>query len=135
MKFKNPVAIILATLWISSSEFIRNEFLLKDQWVNHYQQLGLDFPDSPVNGAVWGLWSFLFACTIFLISRKFNWLETVMLAWVIGFVLMWVVIWNLLVLPLSILPWAIPLSMLECVGATWIIFKIRNDQDPKLISN
>lgn len=130
MKLKNPVSIILATLWISSSEFIRNEFLLKNQWVSHYQQLGLVFPDSPVHGAVWGLWSFLFACTIFLLSRKFTLLETASLAWLIGFILMWVVIWNLLVLPLSILPWAIPLSIVECVGATWIIFKIRNDPGP-----
>ncbi|RMG57875.1 MAG: hypothetical protein D6722_24250 [Bacteroidetes bacterium] len=67
--------ILLATVWISFSEFARNEFLLKSQWVAHYAAMGLDFPGAPVNGAVWGLWSLLFALVIYLISRRFTFWE------------------------------------------------------------
>jgi hypothetical protein len=42
-----------------------------------------------------------------------------------GFLLMWVVIGNLGVLPFGILPYALPLSIVEVLGATWIIFKFK----------
>ena len=45
--------IILATLWISISEFIRNEILFKSYWIEHYNNLGIVFPSEPINGIVW----------------------------------------------------------------------------------
>lgn len=48
--------IVVATLWISVSEFVRNELLLKSYWTNHYESLGTVFPSESVNGALWGLW-------------------------------------------------------------------------------
>ena len=57
------LSVILATVWISASEFVRNEILLPHFWSNHYAGLGLEFPSSAVNGAVWGLsfwrWRFI----------------------------------------------------------------------------
>jgi hypothetical protein len=53
--------VMLATVWISISEFVRNEFLLKNYWTGHYERLGLVFPSEPVNGAMWGIWSLFFA--------------------------------------------------------------------------
>ena len=113
--------VLLATLWISLSEFVRNEYLLKSYWTSHYSQLGLTFPSAPVNGAIWGVWSLVFALVIFVLARKFSQWETTLLAWVIGFVMMWLVIGNLAVLPFGILPAAIPLSLLEAFLATWIV--------------
>ena len=122
--FRNTILPILAaTIWISLSEFVRNELLLKSYWVAHYQDLGLIFPSDPVNGAVWGLWSLLFAIGIFIISRRFSFYETTLLAWFLGFVLMWVVLWNMDVLPLGILLFAIPLSLLEAFLAALIMDK------------
>lgn len=43
-----------------------------------------------------------------------------------GFVLMWLVIGNMAVLPFGILPVAIPLSALEVIVAAFIIFKMAN---------
>jgi hypothetical protein len=40
--------IVLSALWISISEFVRNEILLKSFWLEHYQSLGLVFPSEPV---------------------------------------------------------------------------------------
>lgn len=116
--------VILATVWIGISEFARNEFLLKSYWTNHYESLGLVFPSEPLNGAIWGLWSLFFAVLIYIISRKFGMLHTVMISWFAGFVLMWTVVWNMGVFPLEILLYAIPLSILEVYIASLIIFRI-----------
>ncbi|MGV6862224.1 MAG: hypothetical protein ACWA41_10650 [Putridiphycobacter sp.] len=117
--------ILLSTIWISLSEFIRNEVLIKAYWTNHYEQLGLTFPSDPINGAVWGIWSLCYAISIFIISKRFNLQQTFLLAWFIGFVLMWLVVGNMGVLPFGILPFAIPLSLLEAFLATFIIFKFK----------
>jgi len=127
---KNAIfPIFLATIWISISEFARNEFLLKSYWTDHYQKLGLIFPSEPVNGAVWGIWSLCFAISIYFISQKFNLLQTILLSWFTGFVFMWLVTGNMGVLPYGILPFAIPLSLLETFLAAFIIMKINKPKE------
>ncbi len=117
------VPILLAAVWISLSEFIRNEFMVKSYWVNHYESLGIVFPSAPVNGAVWGIWSLLFAVAVFIFSRKYSLVMTALISWFVGFVLMWVVLWNLNVLPPGLLFFAVPLSLLESFVASFIVFK------------
>ena len=121
---KRILAILGATVWISVSEFVRNQFLVQTQWVEHYRSMGLTFPSAPINGAMWGVWSLVFAVVIFILSRRFSFLHTSILSWVIGFVMMWIVIGNLGLLPFVILPYAIPLSVLEAMVATWLVRKI-----------
>ena len=134
MKFlKNTfLPVILATFWISISEFIRNEFLVKSFWVDHYESMGLVFPSEPVNGAIWGLWSLLFAIAIYIIAKKFTFWQSTFLSWFVGFVMMWVVIGNLGVLPYGILLLAVPLSIIEALVATFIIKKIPGGKEMKL---
>ena len=121
---KQSLSILLATIWISLSEFVRNEFLVKSFWIKHYQELGLTFPSEPVNGAIWGIWSLLFAMTIYIIAKKFTLIQSTLLSWFVGFVLMWVAIGNLGVLPYGLLVYAIPLSFLEAFIAALIIKKL-----------
>ncbi len=121
---KTILPILLATVWISLSEFVRNEFIVKNYWTDHYNSLGLVFPTEPINGVLWGIWSLLFAISIFIIAKKFTLLQTTLLSWFVGFVLMWVVIGNMGVLPTGILFAAIPLSLLEAFLATFIIKKM-----------
>lgn len=116
--------IFLATLWISLSEFVRNEVLLASYWTTHYENLGLVFPSAPTNGAIWGLWSLCFAIGIYILSKRFSLTETTLLAWFLGFVLMWLVTGNMAVLPFGILPMAVPLSLLETFLAAFIIKKM-----------
>jgi hypothetical protein len=116
--------IIAATIWISISEFARNELLLKSYWTDHYENLGLIFPSEPVNGVIWGVWSLFFAIGIYFIAQKFSVLQTTSLAWLVGFVLMWLVTGNMNVLPFGILPFAVPLSILESFLAVIIIKKL-----------
>ena len=118
---KTILPVLLATIWISISEFARNEFLVKSYWTKHYQDLGLHFPSESINGAVWGIWSLLFAITIFIIAKKFTVIQTTFLSWFVAFVMMWIVIGNLGVLPYGLLLYAIPLSILESFIATLII--------------
>jgi hypothetical protein len=125
---KTIAPILLVTIWISLSEFVRNEFIVKSFWTDHYRGLGLTFPSAPINGAVWGLWSLLFAVTIFILAKKFSLIETTFLSWFVAFVLMWVVIGNLGVLPTGMLLYAIPLSLLESWVAAWIIKKLSSQK-------
>jgi hypothetical protein len=118
------VPIFVATIWISISEFVRNEFIVKSYWTEHYESLGLVFPSEPVNGAIWGVWSLLFAIAIYIILRRFSLTQTVFLSWFVGFVLMWVVVGNMGVLPSGILFIAVPLSLLEVFVATILIKKL-----------
>jgi hypothetical protein len=118
------IPILLAIVWISISEFVRNQYLVKSYWTSHYQSLGLVFPSAPVNGAVWGIWSLLFAVAVFILSRKFSLVQTALISWFVGFVLMWVVLWNLNVLPGGLLLYAVPLSLLEAFVASFIIIKL-----------
>ena len=61
---KTVLPILLATIWVGVSEFARGSFLLRPYWVDHYAKLGLIFPEKPVNGAFWGVWSLLFAVAV-----------------------------------------------------------------------
>lgn len=117
-------AISIATIWSVLSEFFRNELLFKHVWANHFQSLGLTFPSAPLNGAIWVLWSFAFVLGLRIILMRFSLVPGALLAWLMGFVLMWLVTGNLLVLPLQLLVYAIPLSLLEVFVAAWLLIKI-----------
>jgi hypothetical protein len=121
---RSIIAIVLTGIWVNTSEFLRNEVLLKKYWVDHYQSLGIAFPSGPKNGMIWVAWGFLFAIAIYIISRKFNIIQTTLLSWFMAFVLMWVVTLNLNVLPSAILIYAVPLSFLEAFIGSYICTKI-----------
>lgn len=70
---------------------------------------------------MWGVWALCFAIVLFAISRRFTLAETTALGWGFGFVLMWLVVGNLGALPFSVLPYAIPWSMVEVFGAVWLV--------------
>lgn len=130
MKFlrKTALPIILATAWIGFSEFLRNELLFKSYWVEYYRAMGLTFPSEMINNAMWGVWSLCLAIAIYVISRKFGLLMTTLLSWWVGFVLMWLVIGNMGVLPFKLLYFAVPWSLLEAFVASWIIIATSGKQ-------
>lgn len=118
------LAALASGAWINLSEFLRNEFLFKQHWIDHYETLGLVFPSAAINGALWGLWGFLFAGCIVAVRRRASCMETIGLCWMMGFVLMWIVIGNLSVLPFGLLPVAIPWSLAEVALAVVIAQRI-----------
>lgn len=70
---------------------------------------------------LWMIWSFALAYVIFRFLQKFSLQETIFLAWLPAFVMMWIVIYKLQVLPLRLLIFAVPLSLLEVLVAALII--------------
>jgi len=124
LQSRNIMAVILTGIWVDASEFFRNEVLLKKYWIDHYQSLGMTFPSEPKNGMIWVAWGFLFAIGIYIISKKFNLIQTTLISWFMAFVLMWVVTWNLNVLPSAILIYAVPLSLLEAFIGSYICIKM-----------
>jgi len=117
-------AITFSGLWIGFSEFFRNQVLLVTNWRDHYGALGMSFPSAPINAVVWILWSFVFASLVFVLSRRWTLLQTTLIAWTAAFPMMWLVAWNLSVLPVSILLYAVPLSLLESLVASLICNKV-----------
>lgn len=124
---KTILPVLLASAWIGLSEFVRNQFLLAGFWKDHYSSMNITFPSEPINGAVWGIWSLMFAIFLFVIAKKFTLLQTTAIGWFAGFVLMWLTIGNLGVLPFGILIYAIPLSILEVFLAAFTIKKLAKD--------
>ena len=124
LKYRKIIAVILTGIWVNASEFFRNEVLLKKYWIDHYQSLGMTFPSEPKNGMIWVAWGFLFAIAIYIISKKFNLIQTTLISWFMAFVLMWVVTWNLNVLPSAILIYAVPLSLLEAFIGSYLCIKM-----------
>lgn len=121
--------VLAAAIWISFSEFLRNELLFKHLWIEHYAGLGLTFPSEMANNMVWGLWSLALAISMKAILSRFNLIEGALIAWFMAFVLMWLVTGNMAVLPMSILPYAIPLSLLEVFVAAWLIVRLSPAKD------
>lgn len=123
--------LLLATAWISVSEFVRNNLILQTNWNQYYEQLGLLFPSSTLNNIMWCVWSFCLALAIYIIQKRFNLLQTTLLTWLVAFVMMWITIGNLNVLPYSTLIFAIPLSLLEIFIAAYIIRTLDYCKKPK----
>ena len=120
---KTIVPVLFSGVWITVSEFVRNEFLFKSYWVDHYQSLNLKFQTLPLNGILWTVWSFILAYVILELLQKYSFLRTLLIAWLTAFVMMWITVYNLQVLPLMLLLIAVPLSLLEVVVAELIINK------------
>ena len=120
---KTILPVFLSGVWITVSEFVRNEFLFKSYWVDHYQSLNLKFQTLPLNGILWTVWSFILAYVILELLQKYSFLRTLLIAWLTAFVMMWITVYNLQVLPLMLLLIAVPLSLLEVVVAELIINK------------
>ena len=121
---RSIIAVISTGIWVNISEFFRNEVLLKTYWIDHYRSLGMTFPSAPKNGMIWVAWGFLFSIAIHTISRRFKLIQTTIISWFTAFVLMWVVTLNLNILPIAILVYAVPLSLLEAFIGSYVCLKI-----------
>ena len=125
---KYSLAVLASGLWINISEFTRNELFIKELWIKGFQRMGLDFPSAPLNGVIWGLWAFIFAGALALLCSKFTAISSAFIAWVTGFVLLWIAMWNMGVLPSKIIFWAAPWSFFEVLIAAFICSKLLKDK-------
>jgi len=115
--------ILIIGIWINISETIRWIFLVEPYWIEQYQKLNITFPDEPVNMIVWMIWGFCFATAMYILSKKFNLFQTTIFSWFGAFVMMWLIVWNVGVLPTGMLWFNIPLSLLETFIGAFICTK------------
>ena len=113
------------------SEFIRNEFVIKHVWIQGFEEIGLSFPSAPVNGLVWGIWTFIFCAVLAWSCTRFNVLKSTIICWVTGFVLLWIAMWNIGILPGGLLYWAVPWSFVEVYVAAFICRRIIQSSSAK----
>lgn len=106
------------------SEFVRNEIFIKKIWVSGFNEIGLSFPSSPINGAVWGVWAFIFVAVLAWSTKSLDTLKSTIICWVCGFLLLWIAMWNMGVLPNGLLYWAVPWSFVEVYIAALICNRI-----------
>ena len=115
---KTIVPILLTGIWINIFETARWLLLIEDYWIEYYENLNLSFPVGPINGFIWLGWGFCFATIIFVLSKKFSLLQTTLLSWFAIFVMLWIVLFNINILPITILWIVIPMSLFETfIGA------------------
>ena len=114
------LATLVVGFWITIAEFLRNELFLKEQWFAKYDDLGLTIPLAPVNLAAWAAWGFILAGCVTAMSRRMSYSETLFVSWLLAFVLVWIILGNLAVLPYGTLALAIPTSFLELAVAASI---------------
>jgi hypothetical protein len=84
----------------------------------HFKAANLVLPNEPINNILWLIWGIIIAVMIFIISKKFKVLQTTFIVWIIVYVMHWIALWNMAVLPINILLLAVPLTFINVlVGA------------------
>ncbi len=127
--FKRVILPILITgIWVNISETIRWLYLIEPYWFEKYEQLEIEFPKEDINLVVWMIWGFVYATIIFILSQKFTLVQTTVYSWLAVFVMTWIVLWNIGILPTEMLWYNVPLSILETFVGTLICKKLINQQ-------
>jgi len=126
---KTIIPILIAGIWINISESVRWIFLIEPYWIEKYQKLNVTFPNETINMIAWMVWGFFYGTTIFILSRKFKLFQTTLISWFVAFAMMWVVVWNVGVLPTGMLWINIPLSLIETLIGALICIKLFKVKD------
>jgi hypothetical protein len=128
LRFKKVfLPTLVAGIWINLSETARWLLGARPSWVERYESLNLVLPDGPVTNLIWMIWGFLFAFIVYLLSKKHGLFQTTLIAWVSIFVSLWIVLWNVGILPVNMLWFVAPLSLIETFIAAWICRKMGSD--------
>ena len=123
--------ILITGIWINISETVRWILLVESFWLEKYQDLDIPFPDETINMIVWMIWGFCHATVIFILSRRYNLFQTTVLSWFVAFVMMWLIVWNVGVLPTGMLWFNIPLSLLEAFIGAYICIRFFKKVKPR----
>ena len=117
-------AVVAAGIWMTFVQFAQNQLLFLGIWTDHFDGLGLRFETKPVNGMLWTVWCLIHAYLIAVLLRVLPLIRTVVVAWLVGFVMMWCTLYNLQVLPLQLLLAAVPISFAGTYVSARIVQRI-----------
>ena len=117
---KTILPILLTGIWVNVSITIGWMLILESYWIEKYQSMNLVFPTELTNNIVWMIWGFMLATIIFILSKKFSPLQTTFISWFVAFAMMWVIVWNIGVLPTGMLLVNIPNTLFVTYISTLI---------------
>jgi len=86
--------VVILSIWINVAETIRWMVFAKPYFVSHYQKMNIEPPGGPLYLIIWIVWGVLLAILIYIISRKFSWIETTIMVWLSVFSGMWIMLFN-----------------------------------------
>ncbi len=110
--------ILLVSLWINIFETLRWVLFARPDIDKHFKAANLVLPNGPINNILWLIWGIIIAVMIFIISKKFKVLQTTFIVWITVYVMQWIALWNMAVLPIKVLWLAVPLTFINVlVGA------------------
>ena len=121
---KTILPIILIGLWINISITIGWMLILEGYWIEKYQSMNLVFPTELINNITWMIWGFMLATIIFILSKKYSQLQTTLISWFAAFAMLWVIVWNIGVLPTGMLLFNIPNTLIVTYIGAWICKKL-----------
>jgi hypothetical protein len=105
--------ILLVSIWINIFETLRWMLFAKPEIDMHFQAVNLVLPNEPINNLLWLIWGIIIAVMIFIVSKKFKVLQTTFIVWITVYVMHWIALWNMAVLPINILWLAVPLTFIN----------------------
>ena len=117
---KTILPILLIGIWLNVAITIGWLFILEGYWIEKYNSLNLVFPTGLINNITWMIWGFMLATIVFILSKKFNTLQTTFLVWFVAFPMMWIIVWNVGVLPTEMLLFNVPFTFIVTYIGTLI---------------
>jgi hypothetical protein len=110
--------VLIVSLWVNIFETLRWILFVKPDIDIYFKSANLVLPNGPINNMLWLIWGIIIAVMIFIISKKYKVLQTTFIVWVTVYVMHWIALWNMAVLPINILLLAVPLTFINVlVGA------------------
>ena len=102
--FKKAIwQVIILSIWINLAETIRWIAFAKPYFVNHTQNMNIEQPSGPLYLIIWFVWGVLLALLIYIISRKFSFIETTIIIWLSVYSGIWIMLFNLSLVTFPIL--------------------------------
>ena len=86
--------VIILSIWINIAETIRWIVFAKPYFVSHYQKMNMEPPSGPLYLIIWFVWGVLLALLIYIISRKFSFIETTIIVWLSVYSGIWIMLFN-----------------------------------------
>jgi hypothetical protein len=112
--------IFLVSIWINIFETLRWMLFAKPEIDMHFKAANIVLPNEPINNLLWLIWGIIIAVMIFIVSKKFKVLQTTFIVWITVYVMNWIALWNMAVLPINILWLAVPLTFINVLAGALI---------------
>ena len=95
--------VIIIIIWINIAETLRWVLFEKPYFIKHFINRNIEPPGGPLYIIIWFVWGILISVIIFNISKKFSLLKSTLIIWFTIFSGIWIMLFNLKVITISIL--------------------------------